>query len=103
MPNVPVIPQFGNVPVMYRVIPYRYMYLYMPALLVCDALHTFLWMQRLQCLDLKSRQKHADEHTFAPLVPLWFLLVLAVPCLVRFPEGSTIVSCAAPANATGSV
>jgi hypothetical protein len=37
MQNVPVIPQFGNAPVMYRIILYRNMYLYrnMPALIIC--------------------------------------------------------------------
>jgi hypothetical protein len=35
MPNVPVIPQFGNVPVMYRIILYRNM----PALYSCQKRH----------------------------------------------------------------
>jgi hypothetical protein len=40
MPNVFVIPQFGNVPVMYRIILYRNMYLYrnMPALEIMYAM-----------------------------------------------------------------
>jgi hypothetical protein len=94
MPNVPVVPQFGNVPVMYRIILYWNMYLYwnMPGLHICDwhaaNAMNFFDLEASQsnygaCLSAAGNKAEFLYSAFADLEMLQFNSPYLVPNIIR--------------------